>query len=102
MWGAHRVSYQLVVGEIPEGLTLDHLCRNPSCVNPDHLEPVTTKENILRGVSKIAQQARQTHCKRGHPFDEENTMIVRGSARQCRACNKARCAAWLAERGERG
>jgi hypothetical protein len=64
---AHRVAYMLFVGPIPEGMELDHLCRNRGCVNPDHLEPVDHRTNILRGVSPSAADARKTHCINGHP-----------------------------------
>jgi hypothetical protein len=87
MVSAHRRSYELYVGEIPEGLTLDHLCRVRRCVNPDHLEPVSNRENVLRGASPPALQAAQEACHRGHPFDEANTYRWRNS-RQCRACRK--------------
>lgn len=89
----HRLSYELLVGPIPAGLEIDHLCRNRACVRPDHLEPVTSRENVLRGVSPIASFARQTHCKRGHPFDDNNTYLWRGRtalSRHCRACRKER------------
>jgi len=87
---AHRYSYTELVGPIPPGLTLDHLCRNRSCVNIAHLEPVTSRENTLRGISPAAQNAVKTHCLRGHPFDSANTLInVRGE-RQCRACARLR------------
>lgn len=79
--GAHRVAYELHAGAIPEGMELDHLCRNPLCVNPDHLEPVTRAENIRRRSMTV------THCRRGHPLDERNTYHHRGR-RQCRACNR--------------
>jgi hypothetical protein len=87
---AHRVAYELTVGPIPDGLVLDHLCRTPACVRPDHLEPVTQRENILRGTSPAAQFAAATHCKRGHEFTPENTMRRKGSTRECRTCRKHR------------
>lgn len=86
---AHRWAYEQQVGPIPEGLEIDHLCRNRACVNVEHLEPVTRRENILRGVSMTAQHARKTHCKQGHPFTPENTYIyVHGRLRQrcCLTC----------------
>lgn len=82
---AHRVSYELIVGKIPDGLTLDHLCRVTRCVNPYHLEPVTHKENSLRGISPWAINARKTHCPQGHPYNRANTRIYAGE-RHCRKC----------------
>lgn len=89
--GAHRFAYELLVGPIPSGLQIDHLCRVPLCVNPAHLEPVTRKENAQRGIG--AQRTRErraarTHCQRGHPFDEANTYIQKNGGRVCRTCKQ--------------
>lgn len=89
---AYRVSYELVVGPIPTNLTIDHLCRNSSCVNPAHLEAVTKRENTLRGLTIPARHAAKTHCIHGHPFSATNTYIAwrRGTPhRVCRICNYA-------------
>jgi hypothetical protein len=93
---AHRFAYELLVGPIPGGLTLDHLCRNRGCVNPTHLEPVTNRENILRGSSPAATRARQTECKNGHPFDEANTYRDPRGYRECRICKVAYNRRWRA------
>jgi len=91
---AHRFSYEAFVGPIPDGLHLDHLCRNPSCCRPDHLEPVTNRENGLRGISPAAAHAVQTHCKYGHEYTPENTMVTAGDHgfpwRECRTCYRDR------------
>ena len=86
---AHRVVYEELVGPIPEGLTLDHLCKNTICVNPSHLGPVTIAENILRGVGPPAQNSRKTHCIHGHEFNEENTYVTpQNGFRQCLTCQR--------------
>jgi hypothetical protein len=84
---AHRAAWQLVNGKIQHGLTLDHLCRNRSCVNPDHLEAVTQQTNVLRGDGIAAKNAQKTHCKHGHEFTAENTYLFRGR-RTCKECNR--------------
>lgn len=87
---AHRAAYVLVRGPIPEGLTIDHLCRVTCCVNPDHMEAVSIRENTLRGTSPIAAEARATHCKRGHEFTAANTYVNSFGSRVCRACRRLR------------
>lgn len=83
---AHRFSYESLVGPIPAGLQLDHLCRVRHCVNPTHLEPVTQRENVLRGEGLSAANARKTHCSRGHEYTPENTYIYAEGRRHCRPC----------------
>ena len=85
-WRAHRLAYSITVGRIPDGKVTDHLCRNRSCVNPEHLEIVDSRTNTLRGESPIAKQARQTHCKRGHELSEGNLYPTKTGYRMCRAC----------------
>lgn len=86
--GAHRAAYELFVGPVAEGLDLDHLCRVPCCVNPQHLEPVTRVENVRRGLgnagSHVERMAR-THCSHGHEYTPENTRKYRGH-RNCQEC----------------
>jgi hypothetical protein len=82
---AHRFSYQHYHGPIPPGMTVDHLCDRPRCVNPVHLALATPAANALRGDGPLAQNARKTHCVRGHAFDEANTYEWRGQ-RKCRKC----------------
>jgi hypothetical protein len=79
---AHRYAF----GARPEDMELDHLCRNPSCVNPSHLEFVTPRENMIRGYSIAAMNLRKTHCKRGHPLNGRNLYIPKKGHRRCRIC----------------
>ena len=81
-------SYEHFRGAIPEGLNLDHLCRNRKCVNPDHLEAVTQRVNVMRGVSVTAENMRKSHCPTGHPYDAANTYVRANGHRGCRACRK--------------
>lgn len=105
-WGGskqrtHRLAYEDAKGPIPEGLFIDHLCHVRPCVNPDHMEPVTNRENILRGENQVAKQARQTHCKNGHPLSGMNLKIKHG-CRVCRTCELAnRRRRWAERKAER-
>lgn len=95
---AHRVAYELLVGPIPEGLTIDHLCRVRNCVNPAHLEAVDHRTNVLRSESWTAINARKTECPHGHPYDDTNTVIGTKGERRCRTCVNARTKAWREKR----
>lgn len=97
---AYRFSYEAFVGPVPEGLTIDHLCGDPTCVRPSHLEPATQRENILRGSGPTAVNARRTHCKHGHPLSGDNLMLVRSGGsvrRRCRECTRAITRRWQAK-----
>lgn len=86
---AHRLAYEWTRGPILAGLELDHLCRTRACVNPHHLEPVTGRVNILRGVGIAAINATKTHCKRGHLLSDNNIFpyAKRLNVRACRTCH---------------
>lgn len=88
---AHRVAYEVFVGPIPDGLTLDHVvergCKSRACVNPSHLEPVTHRENCLRGTGVSAVAIAKTHCPQNHPYDDENTKRGSKGERLCRICD---------------
>lgn len=98
---AHRIAYELLVGSIPAGFQLDHMCHNEDlmctgrgrdclhrrCVNPAHLKPVTSRENLLNGHTITASKAAQTHCIHGHEFTLENTRVRKNGTRNCRTCN---------------
>ena len=86
----HRFAYELLVGPIPDGLVIDHLCRNRACQNPAHMEPVMPGVNTLRGDSPWGMHAKKTHCVRGHEFTTENTYWRDGKIRCCRACRSIR------------
>lgn len=89
---AHRLAYEALVGPIPAGMQLDHLCRTRRCVNPAHLEPVTNRENAARGdagMARAAQQLAKTHCPAGHPFAGDNVQFRPDGRRRCRECRRA-------------
>jgi hypothetical protein len=97
---AHRIAYELFVGPIPVGLDIDHTCHDPEtcaggdgcphrgCVNPAHLEPLTHRENVLRGNTIGRINAAKTHCKRGHPLSGDNLYLRPDGGRQCKACTR--------------
>lgn len=100
---AHIFAYRLVKGNIPKGLELDHLCRNRKCVNPDHLEPVTRKENLIRGKTLVAQNLKRTHCPKGHPYSDENltNWEKKQGKRSCKTCKNERMNTLNREKHER-
>lgn len=94
---AHRVAYETLTGKVPVGLELDHLCRVTMCVNPYHLEPVTHKENLLRGKTVAAKHAQQTHCHNGHALTGLNLYIRPGGQRSCMMCRRHNVRVWRAK-----
>ena len=94
---AHRVAWTAMRGPIPDGLHVDHVCRNRMCVRPSHLELVTPGENTRRGNTGIVSTRRQrakTQCPHGHPYDAENTKVTKAGRRCCRTCANANVRAW--------
>lgn len=89
-FGAHRIAYEIVFGPIPDKLTIDHLCRTRSCVNPFHLEAVTLRINTLRGDTLPARNAKKSHCPQGHPYSPENTGRAGEYGRSCRTCKRVK------------
>lgn len=100
---AHRVAYEVLVGPIPDGLTLDHTCRVRNCINPQHLEPVTAQENTRRRVPARANSfcKAKTHCPAGHAYDTANTYRNKQGSRVCRACRRASQRAYEARKKAR-
>lgn len=100
---AHRLAYAVLRGPVRGEQDVDHLCRNRRCVNPSHLEPVSRRDNILRGVSPAAHNGAKTHCIRGHPLSGTNLTEVRRqngrTDRRCKTCHALR--AWERQRGLR-
>lgn len=100
---AHRVIYELLVGKVPQGLELDHICRRHACTNPAHLQPVTHNENVLRGTGATARNAAKTHCVRGHELSTDNLVAsdwIKRGIRRCLPCTKEQEAARYARHVE--
>lgn len=96
---AHRLAYEILVAPIPDGLVIDHLCRNRICVNPAHLEPVTSGVNTHRGATLAAAQALMEECVWGHPLSGDNLRVDKRGKRVCRLCNSIRGACHRVENG---
>lgn len=100
----HRLMYEGEHGPIPAGMQIDHLCRQPSCCNPAHLEVVTPQENTLRGNSpRLARErgGKKTHCPRGHAYTDENTYVSAKGGKSCRICRSLKHAEWAEKRRQR-
>lgn len=97
----HRLYYEMHRGPIPEGLYIDHLCRNRACVNPDHMEPVTKAENVRRSpIAPSTINAAKTHCAHGHPFSGDNLILARGGKKRvCKTCQKEAHRKWYENGG---
>ena len=99
VWMVHRLMWSVLIGDIPDGMTLDHVCRERACCNPDHMQVVDQYTNTMRGYGSPARNARKTRCLNGHQFDEANTYLNPRGQRACRACHRDRQQTY-AERGQ--
>jgi hypothetical protein len=93
--GAHRISWEILNGPVPDGAVIDHLCGNRACVAPNHLRAISQQENIMAGRHSIDNRS---HCNQGHPFIEENIMVRKNGWRECAECNRVRARAVYARK----
>ena len=91
---AHKIAYEKAFGPVPMDMVIDHLCRNRSCVNPEHMEVVTNSENVLRGTGHTANNKRKTHCPNGHLYEGTNLYVTPEGYRGCRACRNDHSKTW--------
>jgi hypothetical protein len=98
---SHRWAYMDTHGPLPDHLELDHLCRTPACVNPEHLELVTHRENLRRGIGSVAENMAKTICLNGHEFSEENTYLTPNGGRTCKRCRVDRVRRWFKNHPDR-
>lgn len=98
---SHRFAWLIWAGQIPANKQLDHLCRNRACVNPAHLEPVSIKENVLRGLGTSAQNARKIECSKGHQLTGYNLYLRKNGARACRTCSVNRTRQYRGQKNEK-
>ena len=94
-WSGHRIAFEVKHGPVPEGMEVDHICRVRCCVNPDHMQPLTHYDNLIKSYRKVSPNSLKTHCPKGHPLDGENLRLKKtstrlGVSRQCKACERDR------------
>lgn len=93
--GTHRIEWIKANGDIPDGLVVDHLCRNRACINLEHLRLITQQQNIIAGIHSVSNRS---HCNQGHAFIEQNILTRKNGWRECAECNRVRARAAYARK----